>query len=128
MAQSVSYSPDLKTVRTVKVNDVALPTEKKYGINLADFDEVIVHAVLKNGATGATVTPYYWSPEAGKFIADAAGVTIVAAGANSAIRKIIRVGRCESVFFEVTAIAGGAGTDDRVSIELSGIPSYDKVG
>jgi hypothetical protein len=126
MSQSVTYSPDLKTVRAAKVVDAALPTEKKYGVNLADFDEVIVHVVLKNGCTAATVTPYYWSPEKGGFIADAAGVTVVAATAG--IRKIIRVGRCESVFFEISGIAGGAATDERVFIELAGIPSYDKVG
>lgn len=123
---SVTYSPELKTVRQVKINDAALPAERKYGTNLADFDEVIVHVLLKNGCTAATVTPYYWSPEKGGFIADAAGVTVVAAAAG--IRKIVRVGRCESVFFEVTGIAGGAATDERVFIELAGIPSYDKVG
>ena len=123
---SVTYSPELKTVRRVKVNDGALPTERKAGVNLADFDELIVHVILKNSATAATVTPYYWSPEKGGFVADSAGVTIVAAAAG--LRKIIRVGRTESVFFEVTGIAGGAATDERVFIELAGIPRYDKVG
>jgi hypothetical protein len=123
---SVTYSPELKRVRVVKVNDAALPTERKQGVNLADFDEVIVHVILKNACTAATITPYYWSPEKGGFVADAAGVTVVAATAG--IRKIVRVGRCESVFFEVTGIAGGAGTSERVFIELAGIPSYDKVG
>ena len=123
---SVSYAPDLKTVRTMKVNDATLPTERRAGVNLADFDEVIVQVLLKNSCTAATVTPHYWSPEKGGFVADAVGVTVVAAAVG--IRKIVRVGRCESVFFEVTAIVGGAASADRVFIELSGIPSYDKVG
>jgi hypothetical protein len=123
---SVTYSPELKTVRVVKVNDAALPVERKSGVNLADFDEVIVHVILKNACTAATIEPHYWSPEKGGFVADAAGVTVVAATAG--IRKIVRVGRCESVFFEVTGIAGGAATSERVFIELAGIPSYDKVG
>lgn len=123
---SVTYSPELRTVRHVKVNDAALPTKRVNGINVAEFDEIAVQVILKNSCTAATITPYYWSPEKGGFIADSIGVTIVA-GANG-LRKIIRVGHHESVFLEVSGIAGGAATDLRVYIEAAGIPVFDRVG
>lgn len=123
---SVGYAPTMNTVRVVKDNDVALPTEKRFGTNLADFDEIVVHVVLKNSATAATVEPHYWSDAAAAFLPLETPVTITAAGAG--VRNTIRVDRSVSVFFEITGIAGGVATNDRVFVELSGVPAYHKVG
>jgi hypothetical protein len=121
---NVTYAPTFRTVRKVSANDAALPTSRKEGINLADFDEVVVQVLLKNGGTAAVVEAFFWSPEAGAFVPLETPVTITAAGKG--VRKVLRVNRSESVFFEVTGIAGGAG--ERVFVEVAGIPEYDKVG
>jgi len=126
---SVPYAPGSSVFREVDANDAALPTERKAGINCADFDEVVVTATLLNGGTAATVEPHFWSEAKngapnGGFVPEATPqvLAVTAAGA----RRIFRVGHSGSVFFEVTGIAGGAGK--RVRLEVSGIPVYGRKG
>jgi hypothetical protein len=120
----VPYAPEMNTVRIVKVNDAALPNARKFGISCADYDEVAVQLILKNGCTTATVEAHYWSEEAGAFLPLVAPVVVTGSG----VRQVVRVARALSVFWEVTAIAGGSATAERVFIELSGLPKYNEVG
>ena len=121
----VTYAPDFKTLKVVKDNE-ALPTEKRYGVNLADFDEVVVMATLHLGATAATVQAYFWSAEAGAFIAEETPDTVTVGGAG--VLAKLATHRHPSVFFRVTGITGGTGGTDRVKLEVAGAPAYDKVG
>lgn len=120
----IPYLPGLKTIRTVKANDAALPTEKKFGINLADYEEIVLNVALQNSATAATVTLYTWSPAAGAFVPFNPGVAVTGGEQQSRFR----VSRSDSVFFEVTAITGGSASDERVVLEIGGVPAFDKVG
>jgi len=128
---SVPYAPDFNTFREVDANDALLPSERKSGINCADFDEVVIQASLLGGATAATIEPHFWSPSKngapnGGFVPEATPQTIALSGANTGVRKIFRVGHSGSVFFEVSGLAGGAGK--RVRIEVAGIPVYGRKG
>jgi hypothetical protein len=120
---TVSYAPKMGLIRVVSANDAALPTSKNAGVNLSDFDEVVLHVVLKNGATSADVQVHVWSPEAAAFLPFDPALSVTN---SSGTRSILRVGRPESAFFEVTGIVGGAG--ERIFLELAGIPAYDEVG
>lgn len=125
----VPAAPTFSLFREVAANDAALPTKKEAGINCADFDEVAIHATLLNGGTAATVEPHFWASEKdgspnGGFVPEATPQTLAVTAAGA--RKIFRVAHCDSVFFEVTGIAGGAG--ERVRLEVSGVPIYGRTG
>lgn len=122
----VSYAPMYRLVRTVKADDASLPTEKRYGINVADFDEVDLMVSLHNSATVATVEPYFWSEEADAFLPEHESQSVEVSTPGMVVRMTVR--RHGSVYFAVTGIAGGVDTDDRVKLEVAGVPSYDKVG
>lgn len=121
---SVPNLPDLEVARTVKVADAALPTERRGGVSCADYEEIVVNLVLLNGATGATVTAFAWSPAAGKFLPY--DPILTRTGGEGRFR--FRVDRAHTLFLQVTAIAGGAATDDRIRLELGGVPCNDEVG
>lgn len=122
---TVSYAPHFNLVRTVQNNDAALPTEKRYGINMADFAEAVLMFSFHNSATACDVTPWFWSDEANAFLADNTPATVTIS--NNGLLKV-NVYRHGSVFLAVTAITGGAINTDRVKIEAAGLPQYDKVG
>jgi hypothetical protein len=117
--------PDMKVVRVVKVNDTVLPVARRYGISVADYEEIVLHVVLKNSATAATITAYAWSPEANTFLPYDSAVTKSVAG--SARIKFL-LDRAHTVFLMVTGIAGGVPTKDRVFLEVGGIPINQTVG
>jgi len=123
----VPSAPNLSIFREVSANDAALPTAKKAGLNCSEFDEIVVVATPVAPCTGANVEPHFWSEALsgtpnGGFVPEATPV-IFAMGTGG--RKIFRVAHAESVFFEVTAIAGGGGS---VRLEVYGVPIYGKVG
>lgn len=126
MSSGIPYAPKQSTLRIVKVNDAALPTVKNAGLNFADFDQIVLGVVLKNSASAAQVQPHFWSTEAAAFLPLETPETVVASG--SGVRKVLNVHRCDAVFFEVTGIAGGVATSDRVFLEFSGFPKFDEVG
>ena len=122
----VPYAPDMNCIREVAAND-SLPTERKYGINCADFDELMVFLTPVAGATAASVEPHFWSESKdgspnGGFVTEVTPQTLAIAGGSSKM-KIIRVGHAKSVWFHVTGLAGGS-----VRLEVSGIPVYGKMG
>jgi len=127
----VSWAPDQRIARIVKANDAALPAKKSEGLNCADFDDLFVYVTLLNGATAATVEPHFWSsfkdgtPNGG-FVPEATPQVITATAAG--VVKRIKVHHQGSVFFEVTGIAGGLATDERVRVEVSGVPVYGQAG
>ncbi len=122
--KSVDYAPGVTTIRTVKDNDAALPATKIGGVNCAEYDEVILGVVLQNSATKVTIQAYAWSPAAAAFLP----YLPVLSYTGGQARMRFAVERADSVFFEITAITGGVNTDDRVVLELSGAPSYNRVG
>ncbi len=120
--QRIGYAPDFHVVREVAADDAALPTGKSAGVNCAEFDEVSVMVTLLNSATAANVEAHFWSPAKngtpnGGFVPDASPTVI--AGVAAGVRKVVRVGHHDSVFFEVTGITGGSG--NRVRVEVAGI-------
>jgi hypothetical protein len=121
---TIPYAPDMNTVRFVKINDAALPTARKFGVNCADYDYVVVNLILKNSCTAANVEPHYWSNEAGAFLPLATPVVVSVPGA----RVVLRVARSVGVFFEVTGIVGGVPANDRVFVEVSGLLASQEVG
>lgn len=119
------------TLHKVLKDDETLPTAKHTGLGSAnDFDEILVAVSLHNSCTGADVEPYWWSPAAG-----ASGVYLPEVGAPQAFSvsgagmvKRLRIYRSKYLYLFVDNIAGGVDTDDRVKIEVKGIPSYQTVG
>jgi hypothetical protein len=120
---SVPNLPDMNLVRVLKANDGALPTEKRHAIACSDYEEIVVNVVLKNSATAATVTIYAWSDEAEAFISYSTALTYT--GGQARVR--FRVDRAH-IYPRVTAIGGGVATNDRVFLEIGGVPVYDRVG
>ena len=126
----VTALPELRLVREVEAVDGSLPSEKRAGVNLADFDEVAVVVTLLNGATAADVEPHFWSdakegsPANGGFVppSPAATLSVTASGQ----RFVYRVAHHGAVFFQVTSITGGAGK--RVRVEVGGVPVYNRMG
>jgi hypothetical protein len=123
----VPSAPTSSIFREVSANDAALPVKKEAGINCADFDEVVVVATPVAPCSGANIEPHFWSESKdgtpnGGFIPDVVP-QIMAMGSGT--RKVFRVAHCESVFFEITAMAGGGGS---VRLEVSGVPIYGRVG
>lgn len=123
---SITYSPTSKLMRSVGANDAVLPTTRLDGLNLADFDEVLLQVSLHNTATAATIQAYFWSDEAGAFLPESTPVTVVAAG--SGVLGRLRVHRHSSVFFRVTSIAGGTPGLVWVKLAFAGVPNYHQVG
>lgn len=122
----VPSAPKLSTFREVSANDAALPTEKKAGINCADFDEVVVVATPVAPCSGATIEAHFWSDAKdgtpnGGFVPEATPQTLTM---GSGTRMVFRVAHAGSVFFEVTAMAGGGG---KVRLEVSGVPVYGRM-
>jgi hypothetical protein len=112
--------------REVSANDTALPTVREAGLNCADFDEVVVVATPVLPCSGANIEPHFWSPNKdgtpnGGFVPEATPV-VMAMGTGA--RKVFRVAHTESVFFEVTGMAGGGGA---VRLEVSGVPVYGRM-
>jgi len=123
----VPSAPKASLFREVAANDAALPTEKKAGLNCADFDEIVVIATPVAPCSGANVEPHFWSEAKdgtpnGGFIAEATPVVLAMGGG---VRKVFRVAHADSVFFEVTGMAGGGG---KVRLEVYGVPVYGRVG
>lgn len=122
----VPSAPASSIFREVSANDAALPTAKEAGLNCADFDEVVITATPVAPCSGANVEPHFWSPSKngtpnGAFVPEATPV-VMAMGMGA--RKVFRVAHAESVFFEVTGIAGGGGS---VRLEVSGVPVYGRM-
>jgi|GEM_PF-1868453 len=124
----ISYSPTYHLNRVVQ-NDEALPgdlpTYKGAGINMGEFNRVAVVATFYNSATAADVTPYFWSDEAGAFVADNTPATVTYSGDGLEVHEVYRH---PSVYFRVDNIVGGAINTDRVKLEVSGLPSFHRVG
>ncbi len=114
--------PKLTLVRSVSADDSPLPTTKSSGFNAAEFDEIVIVGSLKNSATGAVITAYFWSDAKSKFVPDTPGISLTLSGADDAKRVVARVAHAESVFLGVSSLAGGAG--ERVDIEVGGIPIH----
>jgi len=121
----ITYAPHFTLHRTVQNNDSALPATKRGGLNLADFDEVVVIASFHNSATAADVTPYFWSDAKGAFVTDNTPVTVTFSGDGLYKYAVNRHG---SVFFRVESIVGGAVDTDRVKMEIAGLPMYHEIG
>lgn len=122
----VGYAPDFALVREVTAVDAALPAVKTAGLNLAEFDEVVVEVTL-DGPTGVVVEPVYWvegvGAVAGSFVRDATSQKLTVPSA-AGLRKIVRVAHHGSVFFEVTGLVG-AGS---VFVHVAGVPVFGKAG
>ena len=61
--------------------DAGAITNRKLGMNMSDFEDAIIRVVPSNGAD-PDIEVLFWSEEAGKFIADATGLTATGVGAN----------------------------------------------
>lgn len=116
--------PALSVYRKVEANDSALPTSKRAGLNCADFDEILVVASLKGGATAAIIEPHYFSDEESRFLPSLPAEQFSLSGQGQ--RFVLRVGHHGSVFFVVNAITGGSG--ERVVLEVGGIPVHGQKG
>ncbi len=121
---SVPNLPDLATMRVVKANDTAIPTDERFGFSVADYREIVVNLILKNSATAATIEAYFWSPEGAKFFPQSPPITYT----GGEIQLVWTVNRARKIFIEVTGIVGGVVTDDRVFLEIGGVPANDEVG
>lgn len=125
----VSYNPTLLHVRTISVNEAAAPGEKKFGLNLAEFDEVILVGTPLGGATAFTVDVNFWSEAKdgtpnGGFVPALPAISLSFTASGQ--RAIVRVAHHGSVFFQVPSITGGTG--DRVRLEVAGIPAFNRRG
>lgn len=123
-SQSIPNLPDVTTARVVKANDAAIPTDPRAGFSVADYREIVVNLILKNGATAATIEAYFWSPEGAKFFAQNPPIAYTGGEAQ----LVWTVNRAVRLFVEVTGIAGGVATDDRVFLEIGGVPANHEVG
>lgn len=121
---SVPNLPDVATMRVVKVNDAALPTEARAGFSVADYHEIVVNLILENGATAATIEAFFWSPAGAKFFPQSPPIAYT--GGEVQLRW--QVNRAAKIFVEVTGIVGGVVADDRVFLEVGGVPANHEVG
>lgn len=122
--QSIPNLPDMVAARVAKIADAALPVARRFGFSVADYEEIVLHVVLKNSATAATIEAHAWSPEANAFLPYDPPVTYT--GGNARIRW--RVDRAHTIFIEVSSITGGVPTKDRVFLEIGGVPINQTVG
>lgn len=122
---SVPNLPDLSTIRTVKVDDpVLLPTDKRAAFSVADYQEIVINVILENAATAVTLDAFYWSPAAGRFFVP--DPTLTYTGGERQLRW--RVNRAARIYIRVTGIVGGVPADDRVLLEIGGVPANHEVG
>ena len=121
---SIPNLPEVATMRVVKANDGANPTEARAGFSTADYHEIVVNLILKNAATGATLEALFWSPEGNKFFSQSPAITYT--GGEVQLRW--QVNRAARVFVKVTGIVGGVAADDRVFLEIGGVPANHEVG
>jgi hypothetical protein len=121
---SVPNLPALATMRVVKANDAAIPTESRFGFSVADYREIVVNLILKNSATAATIEAFFWSPEGAKFFPQSPPIAYT----GGEIQLVWTVNRAQKIFIEVTGIAGGVAADDRVFLEIGGVPANNEVG
>jgi hypothetical protein len=121
---SIPNLPDVATMRVVKVDDAATPTDPRAGFSVADYHEIVMNLILKNGASAAALEAFFWSPEGAKFFPQSPAITYT--GGEVQLRwQVNRAGR---IFVKVTGIVGGAATDDRVFLEIGGVPANHEVG
>ena len=124
-AQSIPNLPDVTTARVVKANDPGPnPTEPRKGFSVADYHEIVVNVVLKNSATAVTVEVLFWSPEGAKYFSQSPAITYT--GGEAQLRW--QVNRAARIFIKVTGIVGGSSLDDRVFLEIGGVPANHEVG
>lgn len=126
-AHRCGYAPDLTRIREgVASADLALPTAKTAGLNLAEFDEIVVQVGLTGAATGCVVEACFWEDgagAAGAFVREATTQKLTVAAAPGS-RKTMRVAHHGSVFFEITGIVGvGA-----VNVAIGGVPVFGQTG
>lgn len=126
MITTLKYAPSFKLIRTLKVDDVVGSELKSHGVNCTEFDEVLVMLSLHNLATAADLQLHFWSDAIGGFVAEA--VPVVASVTAAGVLVRLTTHRHNSVFFEITGIAGGIPADDRVKIEVAGVPKFNEVG
>lgn len=121
---SIPNLPDVVTARVVRLNDAAIPTDPRAGFSVADYREIVVNLILKNSATAATIEAYFWSPEGAKFFAQNPAITYT----GGEVQLVWTVNRAQRIFIEVTGIVGGTPADDRVFLEIGGVPANHEVG
>jgi hypothetical protein len=122
--QSIPNLPDLTTARVVKAADVSIPTDERAGFSVGDYREIVVNLILKNSATAATIEAYFWSPEGAKFFPQSPAITY----SGGEVQLVWTVNRAKRIFIEVSSITGGTPADDRVFLEIGGVPANHEVG
>lgn len=122
---SVPNLPEVATMRVVKADDPApLPTSIRAGFSVADYREIVVNLILDNAASAATIEAFFWSTVAGKFFPQSPAITYT----GGEVQLVWRVNRAKKIFVKVDGIVGGIVTDDRVFLEIGGVPANHEVG
>lgn len=125
----ISYNPTLNVVRELEAQDSALPTEKKNGVNCAEFDEIVVVGTVLGGATAFTLDVYFWSEAKdgspnGGFVPALPAISLSFTASGQ--RAIVRVAHHATVWLHVPSITGGTGK--RVRLEAAGVPAFNVRG
>lgn len=86
----------------IATNDAAAPTTNASGVNCEGMKWALIDVVFAGTTTSADLTPLFWNPIAGKYIAGAV-TTVTASGQYK-----VEVNATPGLYIMIDSLAGGA--------------------